>query len=147
MQAWKDHDHIPLDFCNCQLDREIRSEDESYIKSVCRERLRMAGTFVQLIGHDTRSKHKYVRWEAEVSLEQDKRLIGVNLNGVCWMQPETCPPILRDRGALFVPFDPNVLAFVLSDFPKQAKGDWYARAQVYDRVGYLLYPGEREQLI
>ena len=31
------------------------------VKSVCREHLHRAGTFVQLIGEDTARKHKYVR--------------------------------------------------------------------------------------
>jgi hypothetical protein len=40
----------------------------------------MASTFVMLIGEDTRYKHKYVRWEAEVAIEKKCRLIGVNLD-------------------------------------------------------------------
>jgi hypothetical protein len=30
----------------------------------------MAGKYVMLIGEDTKSKHKYVRWEAEVAIEK-----------------------------------------------------------------------------
>ena len=45
MRLWKDADHVPIDFCNCQLEKEIRSEDEDYIKSVCRQRLRSSTLF------------------------------------------------------------------------------------------------------
>jgi hypothetical protein len=80
MQAWKANEKIDFSFCDCQLEDEIDSENEAYIKRVCRERLDMAGTYIQLIGEDTRYKHLYVRWEAEVALEKECRIIGVNLD-------------------------------------------------------------------
>lgn len=70
MCAWKEHENIDFNFVNCQLSQEIYSEDEAYIKKKCRERINMAGTFISLIGKDTRSKHKYVRWELEVALKK-----------------------------------------------------------------------------
>src|SRR5215510_12425812 len=62
MTAWKAHEHIDFDFCNCQLQNELNSEDEAYIKRHCRARINLAGYYILLIGDDTRSKHKYVRW-------------------------------------------------------------------------------------
>ena len=41
MLAWKEHQHIDFDFTNCQLGQEINSEDETYIKRRCRERIAM----------------------------------------------------------------------------------------------------------
>ena len=32
MCAWKEHENIDFNFVNCQLSREISSEDEAYIK-------------------------------------------------------------------------------------------------------------------
>lgn len=32
MCAWKEHENIDFNFVNCQLSREISSEDEVYIK-------------------------------------------------------------------------------------------------------------------
>lgn len=81
MQAWKAHEHIDFNFCDCQLQNDLNSEDENYIKQKCRERINMAGTYIMIIGLDTRAKHKYVRWEAEVALEKECRIIGVNLDG------------------------------------------------------------------
>ena len=33
MLAWKENENIDFDFVNCQLQNEINSEDEAYIKS------------------------------------------------------------------------------------------------------------------
>ena len=71
MCAWKNNSKIDFNFVDCQLAQEINSENEAYIKRKCRERINMAGTFISLIGQDTKSKHKYVRWELEVALEKD----------------------------------------------------------------------------
>ena len=81
MQAWKANEHIDFNFTDCQLGSEINSENEAYIKQKCRQRINMAGTFAVLIGQDTRSKHKYVRWEMEVAIEKNCRIIGINLDG------------------------------------------------------------------
>ena len=58
MLAWKENEYIDFNFADCQLAQEIDSENETYIKRKCRERIGMAGTFISLIGKDTRSKHK-----------------------------------------------------------------------------------------
>jgi hypothetical protein len=52
----------------------------------------MAGKYVMLIGEDTKSKHNYVRWGAEVALEQECTIIGVNLNGRRNLDYDRCPP-------------------------------------------------------
>lgn len=65
MTAWKANQNIDFNFTDCQLSQELNSEDEAYIKRKCRKRINMAGKYIMLIGEDTKSKHKYVRWEAE----------------------------------------------------------------------------------
>jgi MTH538 TIR-like domain (DUF1863) len=109
MLAWKAHKHIDFDFADCQLQFELRSEDEIYIKSKCRERINMSGTYIMLIGTDTKSKHKYVRWEAEVAIEKRCRIIGVNLDKSRHMVQDTCPSIIRDIGAVFVAYSPGII--------------------------------------
>jgi len=135
MLAWKANTNIDFNFTNCQLHREIRSEDEAYIKRLCRERIEMAGKFVQLIGQDTRWKYKYVRWEAEVALEKGCTIIGVNLDGSRRMVPETCPPILRDVGAVFVPFSPRIVQYALENWKMRRSGAWYYTDNVYASLG------------
>ncbi|WP_397409513.1 TIR domain-containing protein [Polaromonas sp.] len=136
MLAWKEHEHIDFDFADCQLAKEINSEDESYIKRKCRERIGMAGTFISLIGSDTRNKHKYVRWELEVALEKDCRIIGVNLDGTRQISQEKCPPIIRDAGAIFVPYSPKIIAYALENYEMHEKGNWHYKDDVYKKLGY-----------
>ncbi|KTD20137.1 TIR domain-containing protein [Legionella londiniensis] len=136
MLAWKNHEHIDFNFTDCQLSHEINSENEAYIKRKCRERINMAGTFAVLIGNDTRNKHKYVRWEMEVALEKRCRIIGINLDGSRQVVDSTCPSIIRNIGAIFVPFSPKIVAYALENYTIQNDRDWYYTDEVYRQLGY-----------
>lgn len=136
MLAWKANENIDFNFSNCQLAREVNSEDESYIKRKCRERIDLAGTFAVLIGQDTRSKHKYVRWEMEIAQEKGCRIIGINVDGARQRVDATCPPIIKDIGAIFVPFSPKIVAYALSNWKMERKGNWHYKDEVYRQLGY-----------
>ena len=137
MQAWKQNQHIDFNFTDCQLRSEINSENEQYIKRKCRERINMAGKYVLLIGQDTKSKHKYVRWEAEVAIEKGCTIIGVNLDGSRSMQRNTCPPIIREIGAIFVPFSPKIIAYAIENYQMPNDSDYYHyKDHVYKSLGY-----------
>jgi hypothetical protein len=136
MLAWKENEHIDFNFTNCQLSQEINSEDETYIKRKCRERIDMAGTFAVLIGTDTRSKHKYVRWEMEVAIEMECRIIGINLDGARCMVDTTCPPIIKNIGAVFVPFSPKIVAYALQNYKMNTTDNWYYKDEIYRQLGY-----------
>ncbi len=124
MKAWKANQNHEFDFIDCQLDQEINSEDEAYIKRKCRERIDMASTFIQLIGDDTRYKYKYVRWEAEVAKEKGCRIICVNLNNDNECNSNTCPPILNNIGAVFVPFKEQKIQHAIENYQMHDSGNW-----------------------
>jgi len=136
MQAWKAHEHIDFNFTDCQLGSEINSENEAYIKDKCRERINMAGTFAVLIGKDTRSKHKYVRWEMEVAVEKKCRIIGVNIDGSRRVVDATCPPIIKNIGAIFVPFSPKIVAYAMENYEMHPNDDYHYKDEVYSQLGY-----------
>jgi hypothetical protein len=136
MLAWKKNEHIDFNFADCQLGQEINSESEAYIKRKCRERIDMAGTFIALIGQDTRNKHKYVNWEIEVALEKGCRIIGVNLDGARQMVKGKCPSIIQNVGAIFVPFSPQIVAHALANWTMQADDAWYYKEEIYKQLGY-----------
>jgi hypothetical protein len=137
MQAWKANKHIDFNFANCQLQTEINSENEAYIKRKCRERINLAGKYVLLIGQDTKSRHKYVRWEAEVALEKGCTIIGVNLDGSRSMVRDICPPIIRDIGAIFVPFSPAIVAYAIQNYEMHNDNDnYHYKDHVYTDLGY-----------
>lgn len=136
MLAWKANEHIDFNFTDCQLEQRINSEDETYIKRKCRERIDMAGTFAVLIGKDTRSKHKYVRWEMEVAIEKKCRIIGINLDKSRQVIDATCPPIIRNIGAVFVPFSPKIIAYALKDYTMGVNDDYHYMDHIYTALGY-----------
>ncbi|MCK5384815.1 MAG: TIR domain-containing protein [Alphaproteobacteria bacterium] len=137
MLAWKANRNMDFNFADCQLNGEINSESEQYIKRKCRERINMAGKYVLLIGDDTKSKHKYVRWEAEVAIEKNCTIIGVNLDGSRNMVRDTCPPIIREIGAIFVPFSPNIIAYAIENYKMHNDNDYYHyQDYIYKSLGY-----------
>ena len=139
MLAWKENENIDFNFVNCQLERAIDSESEIYIKRKCRERIDMAGTFAVLIGQDTKSKYKYVRWEMEVAREKGCRIIGINLDGSRAMVDSTCPPVIKNIGAIFVPFSPKIVAHALMYFKMNygVETNYYYSRDTYKRLGYI----------
>ena len=137
MLAWKENEHIDFNFTNLQLHKEIYSENEAYIKRLCRERINRAGKYVLLIGEDTRHKHKYVRWEAEIAMEENCTIIGVNLDKSRRMNPRTCPPVIRNIGAIFVPFSPQIVAYAIENYKMPDDDDSYHyKDHIYKQLGY-----------
>lgn len=136
MLAWKANERIDFNFTNCQLHDEIRSNDEAYIKRLVRERINMAGKYALLIGDDTRYKYKYVRWEAEVAIEKGCTIIGVNLDQSRSFVESTCPPIIRDIGAIFVPFSPKIVAYALENYVMHDNDNYQYKQTVYQELGY-----------
>lgn len=136
MQAWKEHEKIDFDFRDCQLQDEINSENEDYIKAKCRKRIVMASKFIQLIGEDTRNKYKYVRWEAEVALEKGCAIIGVNLDGSRQYNEAKCPPILRNVGAIFVPYSAKIIQYALENYKMHDSDNYHYPEKTYSQLGY-----------
>lgn len=136
MKAWKANTKFDFNFADFQIEKAINSENEEYIKSLIRKRINMSGTFISLIGADTKSKHKFVRWEMEVALEKNCRIIGVNLNGSRNFDNVRCPPILKNKGVIFLPFSPNIIAYALENFQKKEEGNLVYKDSVYRELGY-----------
>jgi len=136
MQAWKKNININFDFTDCQLYDDINSEDEIYIKSKCRQRINMAGKFIQLIGENTRYKYKFVRWEAEVAIEKGCTIIGVNLDGSRKIVESTSPPIIKNIGAIFVPFSPYIIQYALEHYKMHDSDNYHYKDEVYKNLAY-----------
>lgn len=136
MGAWRKNTHLDFNFADCQLNMALDSEDEVYIKRKCRERIDMAGTFMLLIGRDTRSKHKYVRWEIQVAIEKGCSLIGVNLDGSRHINADLCPPVMQDVGAVFVPYSAAIIAHALGHPTNSLRGNYRFSDSVYTNLGY-----------
>jgi hypothetical protein len=136
MLAWKENEKIDFNFTDCQLQDDIDSEDEPYIKSKVRKRIGMAGSFALLIGKDTRYKYKYVRWEAEVAIEKGCTIVGVNLDSSRRVSQATCPAVIYNIGAMFVPYSPKIVAYALEYYKMHESGNYHYNDEVYRRLGY-----------
>jgi hypothetical protein len=137
MQAWKQNEKIDFNFTDCQLHSEIDSENESYIKRRCRERINMAGYYILLIGEDTRYKHKYVRWEAEVAKEKGCTIIGVNLNKSRSFDNERTPTVIKNIGAVFVSFNPQIIRYALENYEMKNSDNYFYKDSVYKELGVI----------
>lgn len=139
MCAWKANENIDFDFYDCQLEEAIGSNNEIYIKQVCRAKIALASTYILLIGNDTHLKTTYVKWEAEVAIEKKCRLIAVNLDNWRVLNPYTCPPVFANAGAVFVPFSPQIVQWALEkgQRPVPQGSPWYFFEDwVYEQLGY-----------
>jgi hypothetical protein len=142
MLAWKEHEHIAFNFADFQLGQAINSQDEYYIKRLLRARIGRSDTYALLIGTDTWKKTTYVKWEVEVAIELDCRLIGININH--WrFRDAFCPNFFADKGALFVPFSSRAVALALEPWHLDPPTPGYPRDFfLYDRtyieLGYQL---------
>lgn len=136
MTAWKNNEKIDFNFADCQLSQEIYSEDETYIKRKCRERINLAGKYVMLIGEDTKSKHKYVRWEAEVAIEKGCAIIGVNLDISREIVDSKCPSIIKNIGAIFVHYSPKIVQYAIENYKMHDSGNYHYKPEVYKKLGY-----------
>jgi len=135
MKAWKNNKNMDFDFIDLQIDKEINSDNEAYIKRILRDKITRSGTFIQIIGDTTKSKYKYVRWEAEVAIEKNCRLICVNINGDREMNSTLTPPILKNKGAMFVPFNASIIKYTLDNFEKKEQQNWHWKDGVYEKLG------------
>lgn len=133
LTAWKAKQDDDFNFIDCQLHSAINSDNETYIKRLCRERINMAGTLILLIGKDTKSKHKYVKWEIEVALEKECRIICINLNKNRAID-DLCPSILKDKGAMFIPYNKSIIQYALDNFVKKDSGNWSYKESFYKKL-------------
>jgi hypothetical protein len=118
MQAWKENENIAFDFQNAHEINSIRDgSSEETIKRKLRERLENTKVLVVLIGENTKNLYKYVRWEIEYAIEKDIPIIAVNLNGKKNVDDALCPPILRDKLAIYIPYGQKIMNYALNNWP------------------------------
>ena len=115
MQAWKENDRFDFNFHNAHEINTLRDgSTEETIKAKLRERLRNTKVLVVLIGKNTKNLYKYVRWEIEYAAENDIPIVAVNLNGKKSIDSDLCPPVLKDKLAIHIPFGPKIMDYALN---------------------------------
>ncbi|MFA5903757.1 MAG: hypothetical protein WC836_07455 [Desulfobacula sp.] len=70
-------------------------------------------------------------------MKKDAQFIGVNLNGSKSMVIATCPPIISDIGAIFVPFSPAIVAYAIENYKiHNDNANYHYKDSVYKSLGY-----------
>ena len=122
MLGWKKNDNIDFDFSNAHdLDNmTARAQGEEYVKRHLYGRMEKSKVAIVLIGKKTKNLHRFVRWEQELAQELDLPIIAVNLNGSRG-QDDLCPPVIRDKCVLHIPFKMKIIKFALDNYVPQFK--------------------------
>lgn len=134
MLTWRTDDDNGYHFTDCRLHAAGDLDDEAAVKRRCRQHIEAAGKYVMLIGRDTRHKHRYVTWEAEVAIEKGCTIIGVNLDGRRQLAESLCPPVIRNVGAVFVAYSPRIVAHALENFERRQQGNFFYLDAVYQQL-------------
>lgn len=136
MLSWKNSGHNGFNHAVCQIGDEFDAVDEVTVKLRCSELMRTTDTLVVLVGRDTRYKHRHVCWQVEVAIEMGCRIIAVNLDGARTMTEHTCPELLIQAGAIFVPFSEKIINYAFENFSKMSSKNYYYGDEIYKKLGY-----------
>jgi hypothetical protein len=117
IKGWNAHKNIDFKFLNVHELNTIRPwSNEDTIKRNLRERLKNTKIMLVLVGEKTKYHHKYVRWEMELALSMDIPIVAVNLNGKNRIDYNLCPPILRGKRVVHIPYSKEAINFMLDNW-------------------------------
>ncbi len=135
MQAWHVNEKFDFTFKNAHDLMQARdSSTEATIKRSLRTRLKASDVLVVLVGESTKNLYKFVRWEIEVAIELGLSIIVVNLDKKRTINLDLCPPILRNKLAIHVPFSSKIINYAIKNWPSIA-----ARYRIAGKSGPYSY--------
>ena len=137
MLGWISKDHIAFDFHDAHdLSPLSATASEKTVKRHLRERLKNTKQAILLIGEKTKNLFRFVRWELEMCQAMGIPIIAVNLNG-SRSQDDRCPPIVRDKYVVHIPFKAKIVQYALDHFPEEfAKRQNDSGPRVYNDTVY-----------
>lgn len=145
IKGWAALPNVPFTFDNAHdLDSMTsRARGEDYVKRNLKIRMQQSTTALVLIGESTKNLYRFVRWELDLALDLGLPIIAVNLNG-SRAQDDLCPPIIRDRCVVHVPFKLKPIHYALTHWPSEflqmssedrSRGSRYYRSDLYRKWG------------
>jgi hypothetical protein len=146
MKGWNANEKVDFDFRDAHdIDTMTASaQNEQYIKSKLRPRMKSSSAVVVLVGEITKWLYKYVRWELELALELGLPIVAASLAGKKQIDPKLMPPILRDKCIVQVPFKMKAIKYALDNWPmlyrsfspsQIVEGPRHYTEQVYSSLG------------
>lgn len=119
MLGWISRDHIDFDFHDAHdLAPLGATAGEETVKRHLHTRLKSTKQAILLIGEKTKNLYRFVRWELEMCQAMGIPIIAVNLNG-SRSQDDRCPPIVRDKYVVHIPFKAKIVQYALDHFPEE----------------------------
>jgi hypothetical protein len=144
MKGWRVNDRVEFDFRDAHDIGSMtgRAQDEAYVKSELRKRMKASSQVVVLVGESTKFLRKYVGWEIDLALELGLPIIVVNLNNKRSTDSDWCPVPLRTGYIAHVAFKRAIIKYALENFPtefaareRSATGPRYYGDDYYRRLG------------
>lgn len=146
MRGWKANENIDFDFRDAHdLDNMTsRAQSEDYVKRQLRERMRQSKCAIVLIGEKTKNLYRFVRWELDLAQELGLPIIAINLNGKRSQDSDLCPPIIRNKCVVHIPFRMKMIQHTLDTWPQRfrnmsanerATGPWSYPTKIYEQLG------------
>ena len=120
MKGWKANDRVEFDFRDAHDIGPMtgRAEDEAYVKSELRKRMKASCQVAILVGESTKFLRKFVSWEIDLALELGLPIIVVNLNEKRQMDSDRCPVPLRTGYVVHVAFKRASIKYALENFQR-----------------------------
>ncbi len=120
MKGWNASENVDFNFFNAHdLDSMTsRAQNEEYVKRNLKGRMEKSGAVLVLIGESTKNLFRFVRWEMELALSLDLPIVAANLNE-SRSQDSLCPPIIRDKCVVHVPFKMKAIKHALTHWPAE----------------------------
>lgn len=145
MKGWNANERMDFNFNNAHdLDNMTsRAQGEEYVKRNLKGRMTKSSSVIVLIGEKTKNLYKFVRWELDLALSLGLPIIAANLNE-SRIQDDRCPPIIRDKCVMHVPFKMRAIKHALDNWPNQfhgltgtdlTTGPWYYQDATYKSIG------------
>lgn len=144
MRGWTVNDRVEFDFKDAHDVGQMtpRAQDEAYVKSQLRIRMKASNQVIVLVGESTKNLHKYVGWEIDLALELGLPIIVVNLNDRRQLDSERCPVPLRKGYIVHIGFKRAIIKYALENFPMEYYrrsasdvSDRYYNPQLYASLG------------
>lgn len=137
MNGWSNNKNIDFSYQNAHdLDTMTgRAQDEQYVKSKLRERMKSSNAVVVLVGEKTKNLYKYVRWELELAMEMGLPIIAANINKLNQQDNERCPALIKNKACVVhIPYTLEALKYAMSQFP-----GFYAGLSAADKTASIQY--------
>ena len=144
MRGWKVNDRVEFDFRDAHDLGAMtsRAQDEAYVKSELRKRMKGSDQALVLVGESTKYLRKFVAWEIDLAIDLGLPIIVVNLNDKRRMDSEHCPVPLRTGYVVHVAFKRAIIKYALEHFSgefarrdRSLKDDRYYTDDLYRQFG------------